>query len=130
MSESERSLTPPPVNLETEAFWQAAGRGELVLKRCKACAKTHYYPRAICPFCQSSETEWYTASGQGTIYSYSVMRRAAIPYVIAYVTLAEGITMMTNIVDCDADALAIGQPVSVTFKPAENGQAIPMFTPA
>ena len=33
------------------------------------------------------------------------MRRAAEPYAIAYVTLAEGPTMMTNIVDCDLDAM-------------------------
>ena len=53
-----------------------------------------------------------TASGNGTIYTFSVMRRAKEPYAIAYVTLAEGPTMMTNIVDCDFDALRIGQPVS------------------
>ena len=130
MNASERTLPAPAVNLETEAFWAAAGRGELLLKRCTACGKTHYYPRAMCPFCQSSDTEWYAASGKGKIYTYSVMRRSPVPYVIAYVRLEEGVTMMTNIVDCDADALAIDQAVNVTFKEAEDGQAVPMFTPA
>ena len=52
------------------------------------------------------------------IYTYSVMRRGAPePYAIAYVTLAEGPTMMTNIVDCDLDGIRIGQKVKVVFKP-------------
>jgi uncharacterized OB-fold protein len=70
------------------------------------------------------------ASGHGTIYSYSVFRRAPIPYVIAYVTLAEGPTMMTNIVDCDLDAIRIGQAVRVAFKPTDGGPPVPMFAPA
>ena len=63
----------------------------------------------IChPLCGSDATEWQPVSGPGTIYSYSVMRRAEVPYAIAYVTLNEGVTMMTNLVDCDFDRLRIG----------------------
>jgi len=58
------------------------------------------------------------------------MRRAREPYVIAYVTLAEGPTMMSNIVDCDIDAVRVGQPVSVVFKETENGPPVAMFKPA
>ena len=36
----------------------------------------------------------------------------------------------TNIVDCDLDKVRIDQPVKVVFKPSENGQPVPMFTPA
>ena len=97
---------------------------------CAACGKAHWYPRAICPFCASDKIEWRAASGKGTIYTYSVMRRAKEPYAIAYVTLAEGPTMMTNIVDCDFDALRVGQPVDVVFKDTENGPPVPMFKPA
>ena len=59
------------------------------------------------------------------------MRRAPVPYAIAYVTLDEGPTMMTNIVDCDLDAIRIGQAVRVVFKPTEDGgPPVPMFSPA
>jgi uncharacterized OB-fold protein len=71
-----------------------------------------------------------TASGRGTVYSYSVMRRVPIPYALAYVTLAEGVSMMTNIVDGDLDAIRIGQPVTVAFKPSDGGPPVPMFRPA
>jgi uncharacterized OB-fold protein len=130
MVASERTIPAPPTNPETQPFWDAAARGTLLLKRCTACGELHYYPRVICPFCGSDRTEWSPASGRGTIYSYSVFRRAPIPYAIAYVTLAEGPTMMTNIVDCDLDAIRIGQAVRVSFKPTEGGPPVPMFSPA
>jgi uncharacterized OB-fold protein len=58
------------------------------------------------------------------------MRRVPVPYAIGYVTLEEGVTMMTNIVDCDLDAIRIGQRVKVIFKPTDGGPPVPMFTPA
>jgi uncharacterized protein len=126
----ERTIPAPPTNPETQQFWDAAAGGTLLLKRCTACGEPHYYPRAICPFCGSDRTEWTEASGRGTVYAYSVFRRAPIPYAIAYVTLAEGPTVMTNIVDCDLEAIRIGQPVRVTFKPTDGGPPVPMFAPA
>jgi uncharacterized OB-fold protein len=130
MAASRRSIPAPPSSPDTEAFWQAAGRGTLLLKHCRACGQTHYYPRPLCPFCFSDATEWRPAAGTGIIYSYSVMRRADVPYAIAYVTLDEGVTMMTNLVDCDLDALRIGQRVRVVFSPTEGGPPVPTFTPA
>ena len=126
---TERTYPEPAINLETEAYWAAAKEGKLILKKCNACGETHFYPRAICPHCLSGDTEWYEASGKGTIYTYSVMRRGPTPYAIAYVTLEEGISMMTNIVDCDYDALAVGQAVEVTFRATEGDQALPVFKP-
>jgi hypothetical protein len=57
------------------------------------------------------------------------MRRAPVPYAIGYVTLAEGPTMMTNIVDCDLDGIKIGQKVKLVFKPSEGGAPVPCFAP-
>jgi uncharacterized OB-fold protein len=124
-----RTIASPTVNAQTQAFWDAARRGRLAIPFCAACGKAHWYPRAVCPFCAGVQVEWRDASGKGTIYAYSVMRRAAEPYVIAYVTLAEGPTMLTNIVDCDVDKVRIGQSVSVVFKHSDNGQPVPMFRP-
>ena len=76
------------------------------------------------------ETEWVNSPGTGSIYSVSVTRRAGpIPYAIAYVTLDEGVTLLTNIVDCDLDLLKIGQRVKVCFKPTAGAGVMPMFTP-
>jgi uncharacterized OB-fold protein len=114
---------------ETETFWKAAAEGTFLIKRCRSCGKAHWYPRTVCPFCVSSETEWITGSGRGSLYSFSYMRKAAPPFVMAYVTLEEGPTMMTNIVDCDPQDLRIGQAVKLVFKPSEGGFAVPCFSP-
>jgi len=124
-----RKIDPPVATPETQAFWNAARDGRFLIPLCTACGKAHWYPRAICPFCASDKVEWRTASGRGTIYTFSVMRRVKEPYAIAHVTLAEGPTMLTNIVDCDFDKLASGQPVAVVFKDTENGPPAPMFRP-
>jgi uncharacterized protein len=124
-----RKIPAPTVTSETEPFWNAAREGRFVVPACNACGKAHWYPRAICPFCASDKVQWRNASGRGTIYTFSVMRRAKEPYAIAYVTLAEGPTMMTNIVDCDFDKLSIGQAVGVVFKHTEGGPPVPMFKP-
>ncbi|HEX4111755.1 MAG TPA: Zn-ribbon domain-containing OB-fold protein [Stellaceae bacterium] len=125
---AERKISPPAINPETKPFWDAAAKGQLLVKKCLACGELHYYPRSLCPFCHSDRTEWLAASGQGTIYSWSVMRRAPEPYAIAYVTLAEGPRMLTNIVDCSFDDLKIGNAVTLVWKPSEGGPAVPMFT--
>jgi uncharacterized OB-fold protein len=116
MSPPARSHPDPVVNLETERYWAAARDGVLLLKRCTDCGRTHWYPRAVCPHCLSGATEWYQASGHGTVYTFSVMRE-------------EGVTMMTQIVDCDVERLAIGDAVSVTFEATESGHALPVFRP-
>lgn len=114
---------------ESQAFQEAAQRGRLLVPRCGGCGRAHWYPRALCPFCFGDDITWQEASGRATVYTYTVMRRAKPAYVIAYVTLAEGPTMMTNLVDCDVDDLRLGMPVSVSFVPAANGTLVPMFKP-
>jgi uncharacterized OB-fold protein len=124
---TERSIPAPTQSPESEPFYAAAKEGKFTIRRCKSCGKAHWYPRANCPFCWG-ETAWETASGDGTIYSYSPMRRAN--YTIAYVTLKEGPTMLTNIVGCDPDTLSVGQAVKIKWTAAEDGTPVPTFTPA
>ena len=116
-------------NPETKRVFEAAEPGKLLVPRCNACGKSHWYPPGICPHCFSQDLSWNEASGRGTVYSFSVMKRAEVPYAIAYVTLEEGPTMMTNIVDSDLDKIRIGQNVRLVFKPSDGGPPVPMFTP-
>jgi len=127
----DRKIPAPVVNAEVKAYYDAAAQGRLLIKRCKACGEFHHYPRAICPHCFSADTEWVEAKGTGEVHTCSVQRRGVpVPFCIAYVTLDEGISMMTNIVDCDLDAVRIGQKVTVVFKPTDGGAPVPMFAPA
>lgn len=125
--EAFRNLTA--ATPEIRPFWNAARRGTLLLAHCKACDRPHWFPRVVCPLCGSRDIDWREASGRGTLYSVSVARRADPPYALAYVTLDEGPTMLTNIVDCDVDGIAIGQKVRVVFKERPDALPAPMFTP-
>lgn len=128
---NERTFKAPEVNVETQPFWNAARAGKLLIKQCNSCEQPHYYPRALCPFCLSADTAWQGTTGEATLYTYSVMRRGpGTPFVAAYVTLDEGPTILTNLTDCDPDALAIGQRLTVRFTPTDDeGPPIPLFAP-
>src|ERR1700745_1717936 len=101
MPAQERKIQAPQPNPQTQAFWKAAEEGKLMIGKCTACGAVHYYPRAICPFCFSDKTELQQASGNGTIYTYSVMRRGRGPLPLPLLSSSEGPMMMTNIIDCD-----------------------------
>lgn len=125
--DNQRKITAPEPNTETQVFWDTLTNGMFALPVCADCGKSHWYPRALCPFCFSDRIVWKEASGRGLIYSFTVMRREPVPYALAYVTLDEGPTMMTNIVDSDFEALAIGQKVSLVVRASEGGPPVPMF---
>jgi uncharacterized OB-fold protein len=115
---------------ETREFWVAAAQGALLLSTCDDCKRPHWYPRALCPLCGSTRLRWVPASGQGTLHAFSTARKASPPYTLAYVTLAEGPTLMTNIVDAAPESLRIGMPVTVKFMPSQEGRMMPFFRPA
>lgn len=125
---SAREVLAPTPNPETVPFWQAAAQGRLALRYCRDCGRHHYYPRALCAHCMSEAVEWRDAVGRGRIHAFSVMRRAPVPYAVAYVELEEGPKMLTNIVRCDLDALRIGDAVQLCFDTFEGG-ALPVFMP-
>ena len=116
----------PEPDAFTRPYWDAAAEGTLLVRRCGACGVAHHYPREFCPRCWSEDVTWERASGRATLYTWSVVHRNdlppfgdRVPYTAAVVDLAEGPRMMTEIVDCEEDALRIGMPLEVTFRRAE-----------
>ena len=131
------SYQAPAVDWETRGYWEGAGRGELVLQRCGDCGVVQHRPRGICASCLSSNIEHFVASGRGEVYTYSVVRqnqmpvfRDNLPYVVAYVRLDEGPTMLTNIVGCDPESVEIGMRVRAVFDDTGEGHALVRFEPA
>lgn len=124
-----RKIRAPRVLPESLPFWQAADEGRYLVKKCNSCGQVHHYPRDICPFCLSADTVWQDSPGTGVVYSFSTMGQGDAAYTMAYVTLDEGMTVMSNLVDCDPAQVVIGQKVRVVFTPTEGGHAVPMFTP-
>lgn len=115
---------------ENRPFWAAAEEGRLLGRRCQACGQHHWYPRLVCPFCSSANTEWVPLSGRGRIHAFSTLRRADPPYTVAYVELEEGPCMLTNLVDMAEADMHIGQAVKVVFRRTAEGRSAPKFTHA
>jgi len=127
----------PAPEPETEAFWDAARERRLLVKRCADCGEAHFYPRPFCPRCWSENVTWEEASGHATLYTWSTVHvndlppfPERVPYVAAIVELAEGPRMMTNVVDCDAEQLAVGMALEVRYRDLDDEFSIPVFAPA
>lgn len=123
------SVDPVQLNPELRTIREAWNSGRLLIGFCRACDEPHYYPRSCCPFCMSSETETREASGEGEVYSFSIGQRDGKVHIMAYVRLAEGPVMMSNIVDTPPDEVMIGLPVRLTMREVDN-QPSPMFVSA
>ncbi|WP_121062566.1 Zn-ribbon domain-containing OB-fold protein [Chachezhania antarctica] len=126
----------PKPTPETRHYWDGAKAGELRLQRCTACQQTYFPPRPFCPECGSRSVAVYTASGNGTLYSYIINNIGAPgrepPFAVAIVELEEGPRLMSNIVECDQtpEALVLDMPLEVTFEVLTDEITLPQFKPA
>ena len=127
MTQEKTALDAYP---ENRPFWQAADQNRLLLKRCQDCRQFHFYPRVRCPFCMSDRTEWVESSGRGTLYSFTIARKAPAPTAPAVIELEEGVRLTSVVLDADVHALAIGDPVETYFRHSAEGAELAFTTPA
>ena len=141
MSERERAQGPGRPLPRTDEFdtaeiWRKTKDGVLGYQHCDDCGVIVFYPRQHCPSCGGSNLTWQAASGEGTIYTFSVVRqsyhpffRTQVPYAVAWIDLAEGPRILSNITGVeDPGALQIGQRVKVVWEPHDELN-IPLFEP-
>lgn len=104
---------------ETRRFWQELAHGRITLPWCAVCDTHVWFPKALCTVCLTPVTEERTLPGTGEVYTYSIVHRGtpafrgAEPYVLAYVVLDGGPTVLSNIVGEDALEVAIGDRVRI-----------------
>jgi len=123
----------------TEAYWEGVKAGELRYQTCDACENVVFYPRQHCPKCLSGDLTWRVSRGEGTVYTFSVVRQNRVPafielgaYTVAYIDLDEGFRMMSTIVGVENPLtdVHIGQRVRVEYEPQDEGVfPIPVFRP-
>jgi len=104
--------------------WRAGlAVGELRLPRCGGCGRLVAHPRPRCPWCTSAEQTDEILSGIGTVYSFTVIRRAqgafagTEPYAVGYVRLSEGPMLLARLDALDLADLAVDVSVLVTPDP-------------
>lgn len=128
---------PPAVSEETQAFWDAAQEGRLVVERCSACGAESFPPRGICRSCRSRDVAPAEVTGPGVVYSYTVNHQRwlpdlEVPYAVVLVEFPDhpGFRVVGRLRGCAPQDAAIGMPVEVGFEEGPGGYAIPSFVAA
>ena len=136
--EPDRPL-PQPITPEARPYWDGLKEGKLMLPKCGACGHAFFYPRVVCPACQSRTITWIQATGKGRLHSFGIAHQSfnkafkvAPPDVLAMVELEEGPRMLSNLIDVKADPAVVkcDMPVEVVFHKLSDEVTIPLFRPA
>jgi len=137
MTEQEAPPRPLPSLSEpdTAPFWTATRDHRLTYQVCASCGEVIFHPRRHCSACLSVDTRWEESAGDGTVYTYTVIRqhgqpwfRSRLPYVLGFIDLDEGFRMLAEI-DADPDTVQVGQRVAVSWDDHDE-LAVPVFRPA
>jgi uncharacterized OB-fold protein len=134
---TERTRFEPTESEMGAPVWAASRDASLVLPWCTVCGRPHWYPREVCPHCQSTDIEFRAAEGGATVYAVSVQHMPVwpgladrAPYVVALVDLDEGVRMMTNLVGASPTSFSVGQRVQLTWEELSDGRQLPQFEPS
>lgn len=127
-----RGRLRPAMNQDTQFFWDAAAQGHLVAQQCTACGLLRHPPGPVCPACHGFDWTPQRLSGNGTLYSYTVIRNPPAPgfdgpAIVVAVDLDEGVRLVSNIGDVDPADLQIGERLEVCFLTQDEGWTAPQF---
>jgi uncharacterized protein len=121
----------------SQAYWDAARDGTLLIQHCASCGSYQFYPRGHCTGCFAPDPEWVPASGRGRLHTYTVIHRtpnaefaADCPYVLAIVELDEGPRLTARILGEAGEIPACDARVRVVFAPRtsdDTGTVLPNF---
>ena len=126
----------PPVRSFSAPFWEATREKRLLLQYDRVAQAYQFYPRPTSIYTgRRSNLEWREVSGRGTLFDFTIVRRARPPfrdhepYAIAVVTLDEGVNVMSNLIHCPEDELKAGLRVKPAWHPLSDGRHLLLFEP-
>jgi uncharacterized OB-fold protein len=134
-------LEPQPIGIPvgvaspvTRPYWDACREGRLVFQRCDDCGLILERPSTVCGGCFGRSLRWTPSSGQGALYSWTVVWRPQhprfeVPYAPAIVAMDEGWYHIAAVVGCEPEELTAGLRVVVEFHPASEEIALPYYRP-
>jgi uncharacterized OB-fold protein len=134
MTDQQDMIPLPRPTALSLPYWEGCREGMLKVQQCTKCKTCVFIPQPCCTQCQSTDLIWIECSGRGTVYSYTIVHRAprpqfATPYAVAIIELEEGWHMLSNVIDCPVEEVAIDMPVRVVFSKMNDEISLPYFRP-
>jgi uncharacterized protein len=117
-----------PVERDTHSapFFDAAARGELLLRYSPSSGEWSEPAAVVCSVTQAEDLEWRPAAGTGELVTWTVKPgRDAPDTVVGIVELAEG-PWLTMRLDLPPTRLREGLPIRVGFVRPEDGEPLPV----
>ncbi len=125
---------PSPRGHDNAWWWEGIDAGLLLIQKCSDCGVIRHPPRPMCGACQSSRWEGTESSGEGTVYSYTVLHHPPIPGYdfpcpVALIDLEEGTRLVANIAGCKPEEIHIGMKVECRIEAVDETMKLPVFYP-
>jgi len=102
--------------------------------RCMKCGVKYLPPRAHCK-CSSANMEWFEASRQGKILTYTLVGSPPrsmfkhAPYLVAIVELRDGSRLLAHLTGVTLKMLKVGMPVEVVSRRVSTDRIVYEFEP-
>lgn len=128
----EPCVSHPPPDGPDAAYAAFLAEGRLRLQRCDGCDRFVFYPRVLCPHCGGTDLTWVDASGRGTVYATTVVRKRpeeGPPHNLCLVDLEEGVRMASRVEGIAPEAVAIGMAVTARIT-MQAGDVLVVFDPS
>lgn len=107
MSGTSEPLAAPVVAHDDRYFWDGVAERRLLIQRCTACSTLRHPPAPMCGICGSLDWDTQDATGRGTVLTWILSRHPNQPdaaaRVVVLVELAEGVRVVSNLVDVPND---------------------------
>ncbi len=123
----------PPVTEANSPYFEGLDVSELRLQRCTHDGTWRFPESPVCPKCLSEDFEWTAVSGRARLWSWIVMHQVyfeafadEVPYLVAFVQLAEGPFLMSTVIGADRSELSVDAELELDVISA-NGIARPAF---
>jgi len=97
-------------------YFSNLDNGQFFIQHCDSCGRHIFFPKIICPYCGSNEIAWVKPSGNGVVYSVSVILGrpgTGTDYNVALIDLEEGVRLMSKVEGISSNLIQIGAKVKV-----------------
>jgi len=125
---------PEPTNADDARFWSALRDGEPQIQRCAACHAYGHPPTPVCARCGEADRQWVASLGTGEVWSFTIIHPPTLPafadhtpYGAVVVRLDEGVFLVSALVDCPIEDLAVGTRVELAITAVDEELALPLF---